>query len=211
MAVPILLGTVLVAYLLGAVPLAQLVSRRGGVDIFSSGTGLGGASNVRKNLGKRAAGIVLAGDIGKGALSVLLGRAVGIEDPWILLPAAAAIMGHWNSVFVGFRGGDGLGTLGGIILALFPIYGMISLAVAGVVSLGGQKVAYSSLLNVVFGYLALAMFSLVYYGDRVLTAGVGVLAAVVLAHAIRGHLRRRRSVEWVDVIEAGGAVEHTRP
>ena len=199
---PMLLMAILAGYLLGAVPLAYQISRRHGIDIFSTGTGLAGASNVRKHIGRVPAAIVMAGDLAKGALAILVGRFLGIEGPWILLPALAAIAGHWKSVFSGFRGGDGLATLGGITMALFPGYGVISVLVAVLVSLGGQKTRYTSLLSVVFGYLALVMLSIAQYGDMTLAHGCGGLAAVVLARAVIGHWRRRRVAHWDEVGEA---------
>ena len=198
--------SVVVGYLLGSLPIADRVSRRRGIDIFSAGTRLAGASNVRREVGNRPAALVLAGDVGKGALAVISGQLLGVDGLWLLLPAGAAIVGHWNSVFTGFRGGDALATLGGIIIAMFPSYGIIGIAVAAVVSLGGQKIPYSSLLNVVLGYIALALMSFAYDGDLPLTFGCGALAALVLVHAVRGHRRRRRGT-WDDVEEVDRRTE----
>ena len=142
--------------------------------------------------------MVLLGDISKGALAIVVGKLLGLEDHWIVVPGAAAIVGHWNSVFAGFRGGDGLATLGGVMIALFPLHGFIGVVVAGTVALGSRKMPYTSLLCIVFGYLAIVILNLTYAGDAALTLGAGGIAAMVLAHAIRGHLRRRRSEDWVD-------------
>ena len=207
---PWLLVAIAVGYMLGALPLAQHVSRRNGIDIFSTGTGLAGASNVLHNVGKWQAGFVLFGDIVKGALAVLISQILGVDGPWVLLPAAAAIAGHWSSVFSGFRGGDGLATLGGIVIALFSGYGIMCVAIGGMVALGGRKMPYTSLFSIVFAYGALATFSLRYYGDLGVTFGVGGLAAVVLAYALFGHHRRRRNEDWDDIADHVIATEHTR-
>ena len=69
-----ILGIILatfVAYLLGALPIAAWVSRRRGIDIFNVGTGLPGASNVRRNVGNVPGGMVLIGDMAKGLISVV--------------------------------------------------------------------------------------------------------------------------------------------
>ena len=208
-AVPMLLAAIVAGYLLGSLPLAEQIGRRRGVDIFSVGTGLAGASNVLRTLGKVPAFLVAIGDIGKGALAVLVGQLLGIEGPWILLPAGAAITGHWKSVFTGFRGGDSNVTLGGVAIALFPSYGAISVAVATLVSLGARKMPYTSLLNIVIGYATLAAFGFIYDGEMALTLGFGGLAAMVLAHAISGHMRRRRAEEWSEIDEAQGDAEQT--
>ena len=197
---PTLLLAVLGAYILGALPLADQLSRRHGVDIFSVGSGLAGASNVRMSVGRWPGAIVMIGDLGKGALAVMFAALRGIEDPWVVVPAAAAIVGHWYSVFSGFRGGDGLATLGGIIIAQFSVYGVVAVIVALLVSTGGQKISYSSLAAVVFGYAVLVMATVAYEVEVVPVVGVGGLTAMVLARASLGHVRRRRAEGWVDEV-----------
>ena len=98
-----------------------------------------------------------------------------------------------------------MATLGGAIVALFPVFGVVSVAVAMVVALGGQKLPYSSLLSIVFGYATLVTLNVANdgntvvvtgvrdMGDPVTAMGIGGLAALVLAHALRGHKRRRES------------------
>ena len=142
---PLLLA-IAIGYLVGAVPIADQLGRRHGVDIFSEGTGLAGASNVRRYVGNWSALFVLLGDLSKGVLAVLAGRWLGVEGSWILLPAAAAIIGHWRSVFSGFRGGDGNATLGGVLIALFQLSGVAAVAAAILISLGGQRLPYSKSL-----------------------------------------------------------------
>ena len=207
--ITILLAAVLTGYALGALPVAERISRRHGVDIFSVGSGQAGASNVRRTVGPYSALVVLLADIGKGVLAIFVGQHLGLDGPWILLPGAAAIAGHWNSVFTGFRGGDGLATLGGVIIAMFPVYGLISAVVASVVSFIGQKMPYSSLLGIVFGYMTLVMLNFAYDGDLALTLGIGGVSGLVLAHAIKSHMIRRRSQGWDEVAEAEGATEQT--
>ena len=193
---PTLLLAALGAYILGALPLADQLSRRYGVDIFSVGSGLAGASNVRISVGRWSAGIVIIGDLGKGALAVLFAGLLGIDGPSIVVPAAAAIVGHWYSVFSGFRGGDGVATLGGVTIAMFSVYGAIAVIVAALVSTGGLKMFYSSLAGIVFGYAALVMMTVAYEVEVVPVVGVGGLTAMVLARASLGHVRRRRAEGW---------------
>jgi len=194
---PMLLVSVAVSYMLGAIPLADQLSKRHGIDIFSVGTGLAGSTNVRKTVGKLPGLMVLVGDIAKGSLAVIISREIfGVSDPWILLPAGAAILGHWASIFSGLRGGDGLATLGGATLALFPILGSISILIGMLIQLGGQKLPYSSLLGVVAAYGSLAALVIVNEGDRTLVIGIGGLAGLVLSWALRGHKRRRHESDW---------------
>ena len=187
--------------------MADRLGRRRGVDIFASGTGLAGAGNIRRTVGNWSGYVVAAGDLAKGSLAVICGWLLGIEDHWILLPAMAAVVGHWNSVFSGFRGGDGLSTLGGIALALFPSYGAVSLIIAGKFALAGQRIPYTTLVSVVIGYMTLLMLSMTYDGDMSITLGVGVLAAIVLVHAAWGHLRRHHAGGWSEVDGMGPTPE----
>ncbi len=205
---PALLTAIVVGYIIGAMPLAVRVSRRRGIDIFAVGTRLAGASNVLKRVGKVPAFLVLIGDLAKGVLAVVVGRLLGLEGSWVLLPATAAVLGHWNSVFTGFRGGDGLATLGGVIIGLFPLAGVVSVAVAGVISLGGQRIPYTSLLSVVFGYSTLATLNVINQDQLALTFGLGGVSAIVLAHAISGHVKRRRDGDW-DGLGDPGIAEST--
>ena len=204
---PTLLLSALVGYVLGALPLAERISRWHGVDIFSAGTGLAGSSNVRRSVGKLPGVMVLVGDLGKGGAAVLVAELIGVDGPWVLVPIAAAVVGHWKSVFSRFRGGDGLATLGGATIAVFPILGIISVVVAMLVSLGAQRLPYSSLLSVVFGYATLVGLVLALERDASLAVGVGGLGGLVLAYALIGHRRRRHYTEWDEIEEAEGATE----
>ncbi len=183
-------------YILGALPVAERISRLNGVDIFGTGTGLAGASNVLRNVGRVPAAVVMVGDMAKGALAVIVAHLLGLEGVWVLAPASAAIAGHWKSVFSGFRGGDGLAVLAGVTIAVIPSYGVISVLVGGLVALGGRVFPYTSLLSVVSAFLALVSLSLAYYGDTAMTVGIGIMACVVLSYAVLGHARRKRTGEW---------------
>ena len=207
--VPELMPAIAAGYLLGAFPLADRVSRRQGIDIFSTGTGLAGASNVLRSVGKISALVVLLGDMGKGALVVLVSWSLGVEGVWVLLPVAAAVVGHWKSLFSHFRGGDGLATLGGATIPLFGAFGVVSVMVAMLIALGGQRMPYSSLVSIVLGYMTLVTLNIAYEGDSLLALGTGGLACLVLAYALEGHWRRRRLPEWDVLEEPEGATEQS--
>jgi acyl phosphate:glycerol-3-phosphate acyltransferase len=113
---------VLAAYLVGAVPIGLLVARAFGVgDIRRHGSGNIGATNVLRTLGRLPAIVTLLGDVLKGYLAVLLGSALGGEQPAVSAAAAvAAVAGNCWSVFLGFRGGKGVATGLGALLRLVP-------------------------------------------------------------------------------------------
>ena len=182
----------LVSYIFGALPFAHRISRRKGIDIFSIGTGLAGASNVLKNVGRWSALIVLVFDITKGSLAVIVYSMMGVEGPLILLPACAAIFGHWNSIFTRFRGGDGMAIAGGIAIGLFGGIGFFALFVAGIASLLAQKLWVTSLTSIIFGYLAILFLTHLLDKDKDIAVGFTAVVLLILAHAMRGHARRRR-------------------
>ena len=182
----------LVSYIFGALPFAHRISRRKGIDIFSIGTGLAGASNVLKNVGRWSALIVLVFDITKGSLAVIVSSMMGVEGPLILLPACAAIFGHWNSIFTRFRGGDGMAIAGGIAIGLFGGIGFFALFVAGIASLLAQKLWVTSLTSIIFGHLAILFLTHLLDKDQDIAVGFTAVVLLILAHAMRGHARRRR-------------------
>ena len=196
-----LLLSILLGYLLGSIPVASLVSRRRGVNIFSTGTGLPGAANVFRNVGHKTGVLVSAGDVAKGALVIIAAMRLGVEGALVLLPAFAAIAGHWRSIFTGFRGGDGLVTLVGITLLLVPTYTPLAVTVGFAVGLWYRHTSHPSLLGgVVCNSLLLAQ-AVLYSEQVVVTLGIAMLSLMVLAHAVVGHRRRRPSLSDNDVGE----------
>ncbi len=126
-----------VAYLLGSVPFGVVVARAGGgVDLRRVGSGNIGATNVLRAVGKGAAALTLLGDIGKGALAVGLGCWFGVSPTVLAMIALAAVVGHLLPVFAGFRGGKGVATTLGVVVAAMPAVGglllLIWLAVAAI-------------------------------------------------------------------------------
>lgn len=117
----------LLGYLLGSLPFAVLIAKSKGVDIFKVGSGNPGATNVLRNLGKPAGYLCFALDALKGAIAVLvsvdsLPRFFSAADPAVLgvVALVAAILGHSFSCFLRFRGGKGVATTVGGLLALMP-------------------------------------------------------------------------------------------
>lgn len=125
------------AYLLGSVPFGVVVARAlGGVDPRRVGSGNIGASNVLRALGKVPAALTLLGDTGKGAAAVGLGRGFEVSPTVLAMIGLAAVLGHVFPVFLGYRGGKGVATTLGVVLAAMPAVGglllLIWLAVAAV-------------------------------------------------------------------------------
>ncbi len=112
----------LLAYLLGAIPFGLLVTRAMGLgDVRKIGSGNIGATNVLRTGNKGAAAATLLLDGGKGAVAVLLARAIVGQDA-AQVAALAAFLGHCFPVYLRFKGGKGVATFLGILLALsFPV------------------------------------------------------------------------------------------
>ena len=105
-------------YLLGSIPFGVLVTRLMGLgDLRSIGSGNIGATNVLRTGNKGAAAATLLLDGGKGAVAVLLARYFAGETA-AMLAALGAFLGHLYPVWLGFRGGKGVATFLGVMLAL---------------------------------------------------------------------------------------------
>ncbi|MBI3085715.1 MAG: glycerol-3-phosphate 1-O-acyltransferase PlsY [candidate division NC10 bacterium] len=116
------------AYLLGSVPFGLLIARvQGGVDLRRVGSGNIGATNALRAVGKGAAALTLLGDMGKGAAAVGLGRWFGVSPTVLAMIALVAVAGHLFPVFGGFRGGKGVATTLGVVLATMPVVGALLL------------------------------------------------------------------------------------
>lgn len=118
------------AFLLGSVPTGQWLARGRGIDLRRVGSGNPGATNVARALGPAAGVFVAVFDAAKGALAVWLVTLAGGPLPLAALAGAAAVLGHNYSPFLGFKGGKGVATSVGTLLAIAPVTGLVSLAVA---------------------------------------------------------------------------------
>jgi len=106
-------------YLAGSIPFAILVSRAFGLpDPRTYGSGNIGATNVLRSGSRIAALLTVLGDSGKGWAAVLAARLLGVADEGTALVGFAAFVGHVFPVWLGFRGGKGVATAAGVLIAL---------------------------------------------------------------------------------------------
>lgn len=123
-----------IGYLLGSLPTGLVVVRAlTGTDIRNAGSGNIGTVNVYRVTGLWASAVVLAVDMLKGAAAVVLARAWGLTAGVQVAAGLAAIAGHNWSLFLRFRGGKGIATSFGVLLAISPIVGLVAAAVWGIV------------------------------------------------------------------------------
>jgi glycerol-3-phosphate acyltransferase PlsY len=139
--------------LLGAIPTSHWVALGfKGIDLRTVGSGNLGATNLYRQLGWRYAIPVGVFDMLKGAVPVaFIGPLVGASQIGALLLGLVAVLGHVFSVFVGFKGGKGVATGGGIVLGFAPWAFLVSLTVWGVTT----KLSGYVSLGSIFGALAL--------------------------------------------------------
>ncbi len=140
-------AAVAIGYLLGSVPVALLVARRHGVDLFATADGNPGAWNALEQLGARRAWPAFVGDGLKGTLAGLAGLALG--GFWVCVAGvAAAMLGHAFPLFTRFRGGKSVMTFAGGMFAVAPIAAPIALAVCVAVSLARRSFAAGARVGV---------------------------------------------------------------
>ncbi len=165
---------VLFAYLMGSVLFGEIVARLKGVDIRSVGSGNVGATNVSRALGKKLGALVFFLDMLKGFIPTALAVSLyGLESKVVAFVGVASVLGHMFSIFDRFRGGKGVATAFGVLLAISLKLALLSLLVWGGVLYWKRFVSLASItasavspvLFLVFGYpFHLFLMSLVIAG-----------------------------------------------
>jgi len=177
---------VVVAYLLGSIPFAYLAGRTRGVDIRTVGSKNVGATNVFRELGKGIGITVMALDIAKGLVAVIIAESL-TSSPWPLVAAAAAILGHVYPVWLGFKGGKGVAVAGGAIVGLAPIPALIIIVIWLVVVGISRYVSLGSIVAAAaFPFLVIA------FGAPWPTIVFAFLAAIMVIARHRSNIERLR-------------------
>ena len=177
-----LVAAVVLAYLLGSVPFAMVSSRLFGLaDPRSYGSKNPGATNVLRSGNMKAAIVTLLGDLAKGWLAVFLaqtyGPRFGLGSGAVTLVALAVFFGHLYPIFLNFRGGKGVATAAGVLLALDPLLGLATL---GVWLLIAYTLRYSSLSALVAAATA-PLIAFFLWGRDPLLAAVAIIAMALIA------------------------------
>jgi glycerol-3-phosphate acyltransferase PlsY len=140
---------VVLAYLAGSIPVGVLVARAsGGPDPRTIGSGRTGGTNALRALGRKWAAVVVAGDLAKGAVPVLITRIVTNGDSLAeVVVAAAAVAGSVRSIFLGFSGGRGVGAGVGTMLVIQPLAVVLAAPVFFLAIIATRYVSLGSLLG----------------------------------------------------------------
>lgn len=145
------------AYLIGSIPTAVWVGKIfHGIDVRDHGSGNAGATNTIRVLGLKTGIPVLILDAFKGWIVVFLAYQTGLFEPgsekfinFQLSLGISAVLGHLFPLFAGFRGGKGVATLFGIVIALYPIAFVIVAALFAVILILTRFVSLGSILGAV--------------------------------------------------------------
>jgi acyl phosphate:glycerol-3-phosphate acyltransferase len=193
-----LFAIVIGSYLLGSIPFGYLAGRLAGIDIQKAGSGNVGATNVVRVLGKRYGYAVFALDFLKGfgavMISMLLapGRPPEWHSPEIfgILAAISSVLGHSYSPWLKFKGGKGVATSAGALLALTPVATLIGLAIWIIVF---WLTRYVSLASITAAVILPIVILVVRLGDQkngkpLVYASACVAAVVIWRH--RSNLSR---------------------
>lgn len=185
---------IVAAYLIGAIPNALIVGRLlQRTDIRQHGSGNLGATNAWRVLGWRSGLLVLALDLGKGALAVWIAVVVhpasaseNLHDWFLIAAAMSAVVGHSYSPYVRFSGGKGVATAAGALLVMTPLAWVILLATFITVSLLSRMVSLGSLvIAVLFPILTVLL-----YADRTPFIPFSLLAAALVIWRHRSNIGR---------------------
>lgn len=162
-----------IGYLLGSIPSGLLLTRAAGLgDVRKIGSGNIGATNVLRTGNKKLAALTLIADLLKGTLAVLLGSYWGTDAA--TLAGFCAFLGHLFPIWLGFKGGKGVATFLGILLALNFAVG---LAACGFWLLTAVVTKYSSLSALVMAALAPLLFLI--NGQWAFALGVAAMVAMI--------------------------------
>lgn len=166
-------------YLLGAFPTGTLVAKKHGIDIAKHGSGNVGATNIARTLGKNAGILTLFIDCLKGFLAVFLAK-IFFGDPTLEgLAGAAAVFGHCYSIPGKLRGGKGVATSFGVLIALSPTLALATACIFGGLFAATRIVSVSSVTAALFAPL-FAFLAYPEYGWIYSVAVIGLL--VVYKH-----------------------------
>jgi acyl phosphate:glycerol-3-phosphate acyltransferase len=181
--VPFIIGF-LIAYLIGSVPFGLILTRLAGAgDVRAIGSGNIGATNVLRTGRKGLALATLALDLLKGALPVWLAyRYLGPD--MAVVAGLGAVLGHCFPVWLKFKGGKGVATAAGVVLALTPVVAAIAIGVFLLVVLATRYVSLGSMLG------AIAAAPGAYLLGHVQAAELYLLLALIIVLKHAGNIRR---------------------
>ncbi len=190
----------ILAYLIGSIPTAIWYGRIfHQTDIRQHGSGNAGATNTIRTFGKKAGIIVLIVDISKGSLGVLLpfiissimGWEINYRFSWLfnseLAFGLAAGLGHIYPIYEKLKGGKGVATLFGVIMAISPLSALFAVISFVLIFIFTKKVSLGSILSgVVFAVAYICITKPMFLGDHIFT----VIYPLLIIYTHRSNIKR---------------------
>ena len=180
----------MLSYILGSIPFSVWIGKLWyGIDIRQHGSGNAGATNTFRVLGKKAGVIVLILDVLKGYLAVFLPVWLGLEHAGNIRVVCGliSVLGHVYSVFLNFKGGKGVATSLGVMVALAPL-ATISSAIVFLVL--WRLSAYISLSSIISS-IVFPIFHLIWHNNASkLQWSVVVLMPLIILYTHRSNIKR---------------------
>ncbi len=219
------LAALVIGYLMGSIPVGVIVSRlTAKVDVRDYGSGKTGMTNVLRTAGRKAAVIVVAGDLAKGALPVFIaGWMIGIGYEQLgnlgfgaevgkVLAALGAVVGHNWSVFLGFKGGRGVATYFGGLAAMVPAVAFLGAEILLLSAFSTRFMSLGSIAGVVGSYAIIIPLTFL-NASPIEYLVYSILGVVIIVAMHRGNIARllagkeRRLGERAPSIEVPPPVE----
>jgi glycerol-3-phosphate acyltransferase PlsY len=176
---------VILGYLAGSVPFAYLLARRVGIDVRTAGSGNVGAANVLRTTGAWRGVIVMALDVAKGALAVVLAQIAPGGASLAAMSGAAAVVGHIYPVWLRFHGGKGVAVAAGAFVVLAPLATAVAAALFLVIVWMTRYISLGSIAATV----ALPPAAWLFGSSRAVVGAAAATAALILFRH-RANLRR---------------------
>jgi glycerol-3-phosphate acyltransferase PlsY len=199
-------AVVVLGYLLGSIPFGVLIAQRTAkVDVRQYGSGKIGATNVLRTVGKKAAAAVLALDVVKGVLAVIFAGLIVGDNYFVVggfdlegrlvaqsLAALAAIAGHIWPVFLKFRGGRGVATFLGGLLALYWLAAIIGVVVFVIGTGLTRYVSLGSIAGAVATYAILVPLTIINGSpiEYLVYLGYALVGTIIIAVMHRDNIAR---------------------
>ena len=191
---PIMFAT---SYLLGSLPSGYLAGRMAGVDIRQHGSGNIGATNVLRVLGKPYGVAVFVIDAGKGFVPVRIAYALFAASPhpeyYAIIAAVLVVLGHAFPVWLKFRGGKGVATSAGAVVALVPLAAAAAIAVWFLIFLPTRYVSLASIVAALSLPLICALMLHLRLANGTALLYFSVIIALLIVWRHRGNLARLRA------------------
>jgi acyl phosphate:glycerol-3-phosphate acyltransferase len=187
---------IVLSYLAGSIPTSIICSKLfRGIDIRDYGSGNAGGTNAVRVLGWKLGVFVMLIDVGKGVLATLLISQIRIDPVNLstniiqIIAGMSAIFGHIWTVFASFKGGKGVGTAAGMLFALYPIAGVVCLAIFALVFFTTRYVSLSSMSAAVsFPIVVLLFKGWRGYSEELIYFAVFIAVLIVFTH--RSNIKR---------------------